>query len=147
MLARRTLPRMQAMRQFASSDKLFHHTLAAPEFTAWETENRTSLVFTLSETHGILNKALNIFTNNHINLTRIQSKPEKFIHNDWRKVDFHVDFDGSLDQPHVQKAVRQLKLIADEVEIIGTLEVPWFPTRIEDFNVVGKQILGEGDGI
>ena len=28
----------------------------------WETENRTSLHITLSETHGILNKTLNILT-------------------------------------------------------------------------------------
>jgi len=25
--------------------------------------------------------------------------------------------------------------------------VPWFPTRIEDFDHIGKRILGEGDGI
>ena len=25
--------------------------------------------------------------------------------------------------------------------------MPWFPTRIEDFDFIGKRILGEGDGI
>lgn len=25
--------------------------------------------------------------------------------------------------------------------------MPWFPTRIEDFDHIGKKILGEGDGI
>ncbi len=26
-------------------------------------------------------------------------------------------------------------------------EVPWFPTAIEDFDHIGKRILGAGDGI
>lgn len=31
--------------------------------------------------------------------------------------------------------------------MMGTKEVPWFPTKIEDFNQIGKRILSEGDGI
>jgi len=30
---------------------------------------------------------------------------------------------------------------------VGSPEVPWFPTRIEDFDFIGKRVLGEGDGI
>jgi len=30
---------------------------------------------------------------------------------------------------------------------MGTPEVPWFPTKIEDFDFIGKRILGSGDGI
>ena len=30
---------------------------------------------------------------------------------------------------------------------VGSKEVPWFPTSIEDFNHIGKRILSEGDGI
>jgi len=30
---------------------------------------------------------------------------------------------------------------------LGTKEVPWFPTKIEDFNLIGKRVLSEGDGI
>ena len=30
---------------------------------------------------------------------------------------------------------------------VGSVEVPWFPTRIEDFDHIGKKILSEGDGI
>ena len=72
----------------------------------WETSNRTSLLFTLSESHGILNKALNILTSNKINMTRINSKPSKFIENDWRQVEFHVDIEGTLDDPAVRTAVQ-----------------------------------------
>jgi len=38
-------------------------------------------------------------------------------------------------------------LIAENVTEVGTPEVPWFPTRIEDFDFIGKRVLGEGDGI
>ena len=31
-------------------------------FKLWEIDNRTSLQFTLSESHGVLNKALNVLT-------------------------------------------------------------------------------------
>lgn len=30
---------------------------------------------------------------------------------------------------------------------VGSVEVPWFPTRMTDFNFIGKRILGEGHGI
>ena len=38
-------------------------------------------------------------------------------------------------------------MIAENVTKVGTPEVPWFPTRIEDFDHIGKRVLGEGDGI
>ena len=38
-------------------------------------------------------------------------------------------------------------MISEKVTEVGTVEVPWFPTRIEDFDHIGKRILSEGDGI
>ena len=80
-------------------------------------------------------------------MTRIQSKPSKFIHNNWRQVDFFIDLEGNPSDENVRKAFAELSLIADRVTEVGTPEVPWFPTRIEDFNYIGKRILSEGDGI
>ena len=37
--------------------------------------------------------------------------------------------------------------MTDDVTIVGTPEVPWFPTHIMDLDKIGKQILTEGDGI
>ena len=34
-----------------------------------------------------------------------------------------------------------------KVNIISTPEVPWFPTKISDFDHIGKRILSSGDGI
>ena len=80
-------------------------------------------------------------------MTSIQSRPSKFVENNWRQVNFFIDFDGNYTDNNVQKAVRELNIIADKVTEVGTPEVPWFPTRIEDFDHIGKRILGEGDGI
>jgi hypothetical protein len=125
--------------------------VAAQDFSQqlqnWETMNRTSLQFTLSEAHGVLNKAINILTSNQINMTRIVSKPSKFVQNNWREVDFFVDIEGSPNDPNVLKAIKELELVANRVHEVGTPEVPWFPTRIEDFDFIGKRVLGEGDGI
>jgi len=80
-------------------------------------------------------------------MTRIQSKPTKTFENNWREVDFHIDIEGNLTDTHIQTALTQLNMIANKVQEIGTPEVPWFPTRIEDFDFIGKRTLGEGDGI
>ena len=82
----------------------------------------------------MLNKALNILTSNKINLTRISSRPSKIVENNWRQTDFFVDLEGSLEDDNVAKAVQQLNLIAEKVTEVGTVEVPWFPTRVEDFD-------------
>ena len=82
----------------------------------------------MNEAPGILNKALNILTSNHVNLTRINSRPSKFIKNNWRQVNFFIDIEGDLHDSNVQKAIKQLNLIADKVTEVGTPEVPWFPT-------------------
>lgn len=73
--------------------------------------------------------------------------PSKFIENNWREVDFFIDIEGELSNPNVQKALNELSLICNRVTEVGTPEVPWFPTRIEDFDFIGKRVLGEGDGI
>ena len=80
-------------------------------------------------------------------MTRIQSRPSKVIHNNCRQVDFFIDIEVNSSDQNVRKALSELSLIADRVTEVGTPEVPWFPTRIEDFNHIGKRILSEGDGI
>ena len=122
-----------------------HHG-SMDEKTYWEIENRTSVALTLSDKPGILQKALNVFTVNGINLTRIQSRPPKMIDHE-RTIDFCADFDGKLDDHNVQKAIGELKAMEAKVTIVGTPEVPWFPTQIEDFDFIGKRTLTSGDGI
>jgi prephenate dehydratase len=113
----------------------------------WETENMTSLSFTLVERPGILNDALSVFTKNNVNMTRIQSKPSKFNTGEKRKVEFFIDITGKLTDKPVVTAISQLYQFAERVTEVGTPEVPWFPTRIEDFDDIGNKLLAEGEGI
>lgn len=62
-------------------------------------------------------------------------------------MDFFVDIEGALTEKSVVTAISQLYQFADRVTEVGTPEVPWFPTRIEDFDQIGNKVLGEGDGI
>ncbi len=62
-------------------------------------------------------------------------------------VDFYADFEGKLTDNHVSKAITDLKEMANKVIIVGTPEVPWFPTIIDDFDHIGKRTLTSGDGI
>lgn len=103
-----------------------HHGSADMK-TYWEIEDRTSIALTFTDKPGILQEALNIFTQNGINLTRIQSRPPKMINHE-RTIDFFADFDGKLHDTNVQRTIESLKNMQAKVTIVGTPEVPWFPT-------------------
>jgi phenylalanine-4-hydroxylase len=62
-------------------------------------------------------------------------------------IEFYADFEGKLDDPHVAKAIEELKGISTRVTIVGTPQVPWFPTQLLDFDNIGKRVLSSGDGI
>lgn len=49
-------------------------------------------------------------------------------------MDFFVDFEGNLTDQNVKSAIRELNLVADRVVEVGTPQVPWFPTTIEDLD-------------
>ena len=68
----------------------------------WEMEDRMAILLTLEDNSpGDLNKALNIMTENNINLTAINSRPPKLI-NKKRTMNFNIDFEGTHDQPNVK---------------------------------------------
>lgn len=105
-----------------------------------------AILLTLEDKPGILNKALNIMTQNNLNLTAINSRPPKLIKRK-RSMNFNIDFEGKHDDLNVKKALGELRALGIAITTVGTPEAPWFPTKIEDFNHIGKRILGEGDGI
>jgi phenylalanine-4-hydroxylase len=85
--------------------------------------------------------------NHKIDLTLIASKPPK--HTSGKKtMNVHIDFVGNFQDVHVQKCFHEIKsTIGMDVTELGTETVPWFPTKIQDFDFIGKRILSEGDGI
>lgn len=89
------------------------------EGTAW----KTSLVFSeLGEDHpGALVEALQEFSRREVNLSRIESRPQR---RELGRYMFFCDLEGSLAEPAVSGAVEALREKAESVRILGS-----YPTR------------------
>lgn len=81
-------------------------------------------------------------------MTSIQSRPPKTIKG-VKTMSFNIDFFGAVEDANVKQAIQKITQFAvkDGLVTLGSKAVPWFPTRIDDFNLIGKRILSEGDGI
>ncbi|KAH7510651.1 hypothetical protein FEM48_ZijujUnG0105300 [Ziziphus jujuba var. spinosa] len=91
---------------------------------------RTSIVFTLEEGPGILFKALAVFALRDINLTKIESRPQR--NRPLRVVDdsntgsakyfdylFYIDFEASMAEPRAQNALGHLQEFATFLRVLG----------------------------
>lgn len=91
---------------------------------------------------------MTVMARHGLNLTSISSKPPKTISDGKRTMNFHVDFEGNFTDQNVAKCAQVLRSEKHvELTELGTELVPWFPTKIQDFDFIGKRILSEGDGI
>ncbi|XP_059276955.1 arogenate dehydratase 2-like isoform X1 [Lycium ferocissimum] len=91
---------------------------------------KTSIVFSLEEGPGVLFKALAVFALRNINLTKIESRPQR--KQPLRVVDafntgtakyfeylFYIDFEASMAEPHVQHALGHLQEFATFLRLLG----------------------------
>jgi hypothetical protein len=62
-------------------------------------------------------------------------------------MNFYIDFEGNWEDAKIKAALAEMKSNMLACTEMGSLEVPWFPTRMIDFNHIGKRTLTEGDGI
>ena len=62
-------------------------------FDLWHMENRVAIKLLVPDSPGILIKALNVFSDNNIDLTSIKSRPPK-INYAKKCVEFDIDFHG-----------------------------------------------------
>jgi prephenate dehydratase len=67
---------------------------------------KSSIIFALKDRPGALYHALKDYADNEINLTKIESRPAK---KKLGEYSFFIDFEGSLDEPKVKKALLSLK--------------------------------------
>ncbi|KAF5481059.1 hypothetical protein F2P56_001746 [Juglans regia] len=94
------------------------------------TQFKTSIVFTLDEGPGVLFKALAVFALRDINLTKIESRPQR--KRPLRVVDdsntgsakyfdylFYIDFEASMAEPRAQNALGHLQEFATFLRILG----------------------------
>ncbi|CAN1783794.1 Arogenate dehydratase/prephenate dehydratase 1, chloroplastic [Linum perenne] len=91
---------------------------------------KTSVVFTLDEGPGVLFKALAVFAGRDINLTKIESRPQR--KRPLRVVDdsntgiakyfdylFYIDFEASMAEPRAQNALGNLQEFATFLRVLG----------------------------
>ena len=77
------------------------------DFETQENENdKSSIAFSTENKPGALLNVLNIFMENHINLSYIASYPSK---NNFEEYIFFVSFDGHIKNPHITQALKQIK--------------------------------------
>jgi chorismate mutase/prephenate dehydratase len=80
-------------------------------------DDKTTLGFSLRDEPGALRRALEIFDAEGVNLTRIESRPNR--RRPWEYV-FLVDVSGHRDDPPVSRAVTNLSSRCDTVTMLGS---------------------------
>jgi phenylalanine-4-hydroxylase len=111
------------------------------KFKEPEQSNKLGLVFQTSDEPGALEEVLKLFRSNSINLTRIESRPSKIGDDAY---DFHVDLEGSAEDPSVERLLASLKDVCLTVEAREPKLVPWFPRKIADLDQFSNQTLDAG---
>lgn len=100
----------------------FHLLSREPELPSPGVEAKTSIVFSLEDSPGVLFKALSVFALRDIDLTRIESRPLRGQR--WRYV-FYVDFVARTDEDVARNALRHLGEIAPFLRVLGC-----YPRRV-----------------
>ena len=78
---------------------------------------KTSILFGTRHEEGALTRCLNILAEQHINLTKLESRPKP--HTPW-EYQFYVDFEGNIAEPHVQKALQALTGETSYLKVFGS---------------------------
>lgn len=81
-----------------------------------ENANKISLCFELPHESGTLYNMLSHFIFNHLNLTKIESRPIEGKNWQYR---FFVDFEGNLSSPGVRNAITGVREEANSIKILG----------------------------
>jgi len=79
----------------------------------------TSLLFKLKSKAGALYSALGSFTLNGVNLTKLQSFPEK---NSFSTYFFLCELDGHIEEAKVKNSLEELGLHCDDMHVLGVFE-------------------------
>ncbi len=81
---------------------------------------RTSVAFTVHDVPGALLKPLQVFADQGINLSKIESRPTKRSLGDYL---FFVDLEGSTDNPHVQSTLAEVVHHTATLKVFGSYDI------------------------
>ena len=79
--------------------------------------DKTSILFSIKDRVGALHRMLVPFAERRINLTKIESRPQK--QKVWEYV-FYIDFEGHLSEPRVQEALASLQPDCIFLKVLGS---------------------------
>jgi prephenate dehydratase len=79
--------------------------------------SRTTLVFGVRNEPGSLLRALNVFAERDVNLSRLESRPSR--EQAWEYI-FWTDADGAADDPNVAAALSDLRAVTTVVRVLGS---------------------------
>lgn len=79
--------------------------------------DKTSLLFSIRDEVGALEKVLHVFSQRSINLSKIESRPSR--KKAWEYL-FFVDFGGHWNEPGIQEAVKELNALCPKVKWLGS---------------------------
>ena len=82
--------------------------------------DKTALMFKIPHSPGSLVAALEVFKNNKLNLTWIESFPAK---NGRHEYIFFVDFEGHVEDPKVKRALNALAEHCEQLSILGSFPI------------------------
>ncbi len=87
-------------------------------YAAWIKKDKyiTSFLFKLKSKPAALYSALSGFAIQGVNLTKLQSYPEK---NSFTSYFFLCDLDGHIEEPKVQKSLEELGLHCEDFHVLG----------------------------
>ncbi|HDL18841.1 MAG TPA: prephenate dehydratase [Bacteroidetes bacterium] len=80
-------------------------------------KNKTSLLFSTRHEPGSLMRCLQQFARREINLTKIESRPDRL--HPWHYI-FYLDFEGHVEDPVIEQALLHLLKQATLVKILGS---------------------------
>jgi len=86
-----------------------------------KTENsKTSIIFSVKHEAGALYQIINEFYQHKINLTKIESRPNK---NTAWEYNFYVDFEGHQDDSSIKNMLEKLRNYSTFLKILGSYPI------------------------
>jgi chorismate mutase / prephenate dehydratase len=82
-----------------------------------KSNSRTSILFSLKDEAGALFGALKPFSDNGVNLTKIESRPSK--RGNWDYI-FFADLDGHIKQPKIAKTINVVEKSCNFLKVLGS---------------------------
>ena len=89
----------------------------SPEEEFSKDSDKTTIEFELGEESGSLHKSLEIFANENISLTKIESRP--ILNTQWEYL-FYIDVMAGIQEERMKRSISKLKKIVKDFRILGS---------------------------